>query len=95
MGVSKEELGDALQNIAEYMLNVDNQLAKLGAGLTAVKAALAIQMNPTDPKTALAQIQQIEDSLSQIDKTAPARKQAAEVIEILKLVGKHGGPKQA
>jgi hypothetical protein len=93
--VTDKQLADALQLVAEHMLAVDNALAKLGAGLTAVKATLAIQMNPVDPKQALAQIDKIEGSLAALDKTAPARQQVADVIEMVKAVEKHGGPKQA
>jgi len=95
MSVSEKELGDALQAIAEHLLAIDNALAKLGVGLTAVKAVLAIQMNPNDPKQALARIDKIESSLAALDKTAPARQQAADVIEMVKLAVKHGGPKRA
>jgi hypothetical protein len=95
MSVTEKELGDALQAIAEHSLAVDNALAKLGVGLTALKAALAVQMNPSDPTRALAQIDKIESSLAALDKTAPARQQAADVIEMVKLAERHGGPKQA
>jgi hypothetical protein len=95
MSVSEKQLGDALQLVAEHLLAIDNALAKLGVGLTAVKAVLAVQMNPNDPKQALAQIDKIEGSLGALDKTAPARQQAADVIEMVKLLEKHGGPKQA
>jgi hypothetical protein len=95
MSASEKELGDALQTIAEHMLAVDNALAKLGVGLTAVKAVLAIQINPTDPKQGLARIEEIESTLASLDKTTPARQQAADMIEAVKLWEKHGGPKQA
>jgi hypothetical protein len=95
MSVSEKELGGALQLVAEHLLAVDNTLAQLGAGVRAVKAILAIQMNPADPKQALASIEKIESSLAAFDPTAPARQQAADVIEAVKLFEKHGGPKQA
>jgi hypothetical protein len=95
MPISDKELGETLQAIAEHLLALDNTLARLGAGLTAVKAVLAIQMNPADPKQALESLNEIESRLAALDKTAPARQQAADVIEAVKLWEKHGGPKQA
>jgi hypothetical protein len=90
-----KDLADALQVIAEQQLAVDNALAKLGVGLNAVKTILAIQIDPANPKRDLERIQQIESELAKYDKTAPARQQVADVIEMVKLWEKHGGPKQA
>lgn len=95
MSVTEKQLGDALQVMAEHSLAVDTALAKLGAGLSAVKAALAIQMEPKNPKQGLAKIEEIESRIAELDNTAPQRQKAADVIEMIKLMEKHGGPKQA
>jgi hypothetical protein len=39
------EIGDLLQNVAEQMNALEDAVAKLQAGLLAVKAMLAVQMN--------------------------------------------------
>jgi hypothetical protein len=70
-------------------------IAKLVAGLGAVKAVLAIQMNPSEPKQALERIQHIEESLAKLDPNAAARQQFSDVLEMIRTLEKHGGPKQA
>lgn len=90
MAVSVEDLGRTLQDIAEHANATDDSLAKLQAGLVAVKALLAMQMNPSHPKQALVQIDKLEQKLSALDAKAGERKKIAEAIEILKLVEKHG-----
>jgi hypothetical protein len=95
MTIHDKELGDVLQTIAEQMNATSESLAQLGAGLAAVKAALSIQLNPSNPKQGLEHIQALEENFLKLDPNAAARKKFAEVIEMLKMIDKHGGPKQA
>ena len=95
MSVTEKELGEALQAVAEHLHATDILLAKIGAGLTAVKAVLALQMDPVHPKEALAKIETIESDLAKLDPNASTRQKLGEVIEMIKLVDKHGGPKEA
>lgn len=95
MAISDKELGDAFQAIAEQLNAIQDSLSKLGAGLVAVKATLAVQMNPSSPLEASQHIDKLEAAFLTLDPNAPARKRVAEVIEMLKMIDKHGGPKQA
>lgn len=92
---TRKEVSDALRTVAEQLNAVSESLAQLGAGLSAVKAALAREMNSADPALALKQIQTLEENFLQLDPNAAARKKFAEAIELLKVIEKHGGPKQA
>jgi hypothetical protein len=93
--VTTLEIGGALQNVAGQMNALEDAVAKLQAGLLAVKAMLAVQMNPSAPKQALTRIQSIEDTIMKRDPNAAARKEFSEVIEMLNILEKHGGPKLA
>jgi hypothetical protein len=95
MSVNEEQFGEALQLVAEQVHALEEALIKLQAGLHAVKGMLALQMNPSAPKQALERIQNLEDAIVKRDPSAAARKQFSEVLEMLKLLDKHGGPKQA
>jgi hypothetical protein len=95
MTTPNEELGKALQTIAEQSNEIHESISRLGAGLTAVKATLAIAMDPANPKQASDQIQKLEETFSKLDPNAAARKRLSEAIEMLKMIDKHGGPKQA
>jgi hypothetical protein len=93
--VTKKELGDAIQLIAEQFHEVDKSLAKIAAAVAALKAVLAVHMNPSAPKQALERIQNIEDSFAKLDPNVAARAKFSEVLEMLNVIEKHGGPKQA
>jgi hypothetical protein len=95
MSPTEKELGDALQAVVEQSHALEGAVAKLQAGLFAVKAALALQINPSAPEQALKRIQDMEQSFAERDPSAAARKQVSEVLEMLKIFEKHGGPKQA
>lgn len=90
MGPTDKELGDALQKIAEQFSAIDNSLANLAVGLLAVKATLALQMDPKMPTRALQQIDKIQSELARLDPNAPARQKFADAIEVIKLVEKYG-----
>jgi hypothetical protein len=56
---------------------------------------LAVQMNPSAPKQALTGIQSVEDTIMKRDSNAAVRREFSEVIEMLNILEKHGGPKLA
>jgi hypothetical protein len=93
--LTRKELGDALQTIAEQFQAVDKSLAKIAVGFMALKGFVARQANPSAPKEALAQIQELEAELEKRDPTRAVREKTDEVIEVLKMIEKHGGPQQA
>ena len=64
--LTRKELGDALQTIAEQFQAVDKSLAKIAVGFMALKGFVARQANPSAPKEALAQIQELEAELEKI-----------------------------
>ena len=93
--MTEEKIVYTMQTIVKHLLTIDNVLAKLRTDLNVVTTLLAIQMGPTDPKDALAKIEKIQSEFAALDPNAPARQQAADLIEAVKLLGQHGGPKQA
>ena len=92
---TKKEVSDALLLISERLNGISESLAQLGAALNAVKAVLAGHMNPPNPKQALEHIQTLEENFAKLDPNAAGRKQMSEAIEMVKMIEKHGGPKQA
>ena len=60
-----------------------------------MKAALAVQLNPNDSSKAAEHIQKSEGEFLSLDPNAAARQKISEVIEMVKMIDKHGGPKQA
>ena len=95
MAVSKEELGKALQIVAEQMHQIDERIAKLEAGLLAVKAMLSLQVNPSQPIIGLGRIEDFQQRIAAADPSAPVRKTISDVIEMLKAIEKCGGAKDA
>ena len=95
MAVDEKQFAEALQLVAEQMHSLETALAKLQAGLLAAKAMLALQMDPAHPRQALKRIQDLEDAIVKRDPSAATRQRVSEVFEMLKILDKHGGPKQA
>lgn len=93
--VSEKQLADALQNIAEQLHAIDQSLLKLGVGLLALKFVVAARLMPGAPVDGLKLIENLEQELAKLDPHAEARKRFSDVIEMLKVIDKHGGPKQA
>jgi hypothetical protein len=84
-----------LQDIAEQFHDIDKSLGKIAVGLFALKAIVALQMNPSAPSQALKMIQEFEDEIAKLDQTRPMRERTDEVFGILRLIQKHGGAKRA
>jgi hypothetical protein len=81
-----------LDTLTEQFLILDKNLAQLKASVDVLKGILAIQLNPDDPLDGARQLRDLENQVLKFDSNAPARQQAAEVIEAVKLWKKHGGP---
>jgi hypothetical protein len=95
MTISDKEFGDALQKIAEQFHALDQNLAKLAVRILALKFVVAARLTPGAPIDGLKMIENLEQELSKLDPHAEARQRFSDVIEMLKVVEKHGGPKQA
>ncbi len=93
--VTEKQLGDALQLVAEQMHAIDKSVAKLAAGLFALKAIVALHMSPSAPSQALKMIQDFENEIAKLDPSRSERERVEEVLEMLKMIDKYGGPKQA
>lgn len=90
-----KKIGEALHGITEGLVGLERALATLGHGLAAVKGTLARQISPDDPAKGLAQIQQLENEIATRDPQAKVRQQAADTIEAVRLMDKHGKPRQS
>ncbi len=95
VAISEKEISEALLHIAEQFNIIDQRLAKLTVSVIALKGTVAKQMSPDDPEALLARIESLEKLLTERDPTAAARQEFSDVIEAVKLLEKHGGPKQA
>jgi len=83
--------------IAEQLNEIRESLSRLGAGLSAVKMTLAgvMESDPRARQQVLKQIEELEQSLAELDPNARVRKRRREAFQMRKLLDKHGGPKQA
>lgn len=95
MYVTNEELGKAIQTVGEQMHELDKKISQIAVDLIAQKWILATLLEPNDPKHGLVRIQEIAADIAQRDPTAPRRKQIDEAIEMLKLIEKHGPPRDS
>lgn len=95
MTVSKKEFSDALLQIGESLHALDVRLARLEAGLLAVKAFLATVLNPANPGEALGRIEAAEKRAEKRQPGAASRESTAQQIDLLKLFEKHGPPKDS
>jgi hypothetical protein len=86
---------NAIATLTGQLLTLDKGLADLRASVTVLKGILAIQLNPDDPIDGAKQIRSLEDEVLKFDPNASARRQAADVIEAVKLWKKHGGPHES
>jgi hypothetical protein len=90
-----KEIGETLHGITEALVALERDLAKLGHGLAAVKETLARQISPEDSAKGLARIQQLENEIAGRDPKAKVRRQAADTIQAVRLMDKHGPPRQS
>jgi len=89
MSVTKRELIEVVNVFGEQIRLLDESIAKIGAGLSALKAILAMQMNPSAPLQVLTQIEELENEFVKLDPSVPARQRVAEIIETVKTWQKH------
>jgi hypothetical protein len=95
MNVTKEELGKALQTVGEQMHELEKTVSRIAIDLTSLQWIVATLIEPNDPKRGLARIEEISAAVAKRDPTAPARKRIDEAIEMLKLIEKHGPPRES
>jgi hypothetical protein len=95
MSPSEKEFSDALILIGEEMHQLEVRLARLEAGLFVVKGVLATLMDRENPVAALARIEEFLKEAEQKWPGADRRELIAQQIDMLKLIVKHGGPKNA
>jgi hypothetical protein len=95
MYVTKEELGKALQTIGEQMHELEKTVSRIAIDLIALKWIVATVIEPSDPTHGFARIEEISADAAKHDPTAPKRKQLDEAIEMLKLIEKHGPPRES
>jgi hypothetical protein len=86
-------MDDQILTLTEQFLALEKRLSELRSSVTVLKGILAMQLSPDDPLEGAKQLRELEDTVSKLDPTAPARQQAADVIEAVKLWQKHGGGK--
>jgi len=89
MSVTKRELIEVVNVFGEQIRLLDESIAKIGAGLSALKAILAMLMNPSAPMQVLRQIEELENEFEKLDPSVPARQRVAEIIETAKTWQKH------
>ena len=88
-----ETLKNAIQTLTEQLLALESAMATLKVSVIVLKVISAGQMYPDDPTKGIEQFRILEERVLQADPHAPARQQAAEAIEAVKLWRKHGGGK--
>lgn len=91
----EKELSDAVLAIGEALQQLDERLFGVETDLFVVKGFLASVMNPVNPAEALASI---ETRLKEARAKAPGagrRVSIAQQIEMLKLIEKHGPPRES
>ena len=91
----RQVIADALQTIGEQMINVEKAFAELSHEVRAVKGILASLISPDDAVSGLALIQRLQDEIAKRDPRAEDRKQSADILEAVKLIQKHGLPRQS
>jgi hypothetical protein len=88
-------LMESLRHIAERLNETSEILSQHGAALAALESFLAVDKSPENALQVSQHIQTLKDAYLKIDPNASKRKRRAELLEMLKLIEKHGGPKQA
>lgn len=83
-------LEDLFQKVAELYHSLDRDVADLKASVATVKAILAVQLSPDDPKLGLEHIETAEKVAQELDPDAIKRRELSDVIEAVKVIRKHG-----
>jgi hypothetical protein len=86
-----EQIKNSIATLTEHVLVLESNLADLRAAVKVLKVYVVTQLTPDDPKEGLEQLESLEKMLLEHDPKAPARKEAADAIEAVKLWEKLGG----
>jgi hypothetical protein len=81
-----------MMDLGKQVLAMEGHLAELESAVGALKAFVAAQMFPDDPKEALNQLQTLEKTLLNSDPRAAQRKTTQEAFEALQQWRRTGGP---
>jgi hypothetical protein len=87
-----ESLLRSVMDLGKQVLAMEGRLAELESVVGALKAFVAAQMFPDDPKEALNQLQTLEKTLFNSDPRTAQRKRMQEALEALQQRRLTGGP---
>jgi hypothetical protein len=88
-------LMSSLRYIAERLNETSEMLSEHGAALAALESFVAVDKSPANAAQVAQQIQTMKAAFHKLDPNAAVRKKRAELLEMMKLIEKHGDPKQA
>lgn len=91
MKPSDDELGRALQMIAEQMNRIEGDLVHLKAELLAVKSELARAAEPSNPAEVLLRIEEFVRQECERDPTRENRAAIDQLAHLIRMIEKHGG----
>ncbi len=89
------KLATVQQSFLEQLLKLAGLVTELQASVNVLKLHAISQMFPGDPLEGLKQFRVLEQKLLDSDPNEKGRKEAAQVIEAVKLWKKHGGPHES
>ena len=87
-----ESLLTTVMDLGKQVLAMEGHLAELESAVGALKAFVAAQMSPDDPKEALNQLQALEKTLFNSDPRTAQRKIMQEALEALQQCRRSGVP---
>ncbi|MFZ0310053.1 MAG: hypothetical protein WAL89_17900 [Candidatus Sulfotelmatobacter sp.] len=76
--------------LTEQLVTFAGEIATLRASVSVLKVALACEMNPSHPETALTLFARLQQKFLDADPSEQQRKEVAELMDAMKLWQKHG-----
>ena len=95
MPLTEKQISDSLRSLAEQINSIRESLSEVQAAVTALEMFLATAVNPADPTQVSQHIEELQKNVQALDPNRRRRKKISDQIEVLNLIDKHGGPKQA
>lgn len=95
MTQSEKQISQAVFAIGEALQLQDERLAQLEADVRVVKGFLAAVMNRSNPAEALAGIEAKSKEAMEKAPGAADRAKISELLDLLKLIEKHGPPRES
>ena len=86
------KLQDQIFDLGKQYVSLAGAVTKLQAAVSVLKILAASSANPTDPEAALKVLRDAEGLALKHDPNEQARQYAAEIIDSLELLRKHGPP---